>query len=1418
MKGLWTLTLLMLSLWTAPRAQAQPQRLRFEHLGVEQGLVQGTVYTIMQDRQGFLWIATEGGLNRYDGHTFETYTATPFDTTSLSNNILQSVTEAENGDLWVATMNAGLNRVDRATGRFTHYRHDLDDASSLSSDRTYHTLEDRRGDLWVTTLGGGLNRMRAGQDGRFTHYRHDPDDASSLSHDRLYELSEDAEGHIWAGSVNGVNRIDPKTETITRFLYDPESTRGYGAPHNIFAGYVPPEEPGILWLTTGNGLIRLHTRTGAHERFLIEPEREGQPNPLNRIRQVVPDPLDPDVLWAVGPGTGVARFDRRTGQFTSYRNDPRDPHSLPNNYALSLLADRSGTLWVGTGTEGLSRFNPGALNFTHLQHDPDNAQSLAPDIVWGLYEDRGGTLWVGTDGHSETYLTQFDAVTGRVTRHRHDPNDPATLPPGTIRDFAEDAAGQLWVGARGGLGRMDRATGRVTRYLHDGSTPEEQQRNDIWEVLTGRSDAGVLWVGSMGGLDRFDTRTGRFTPIPLELEDRAPFVGTLHEDAGGILWAGTREGLFRIDPSGGGTPLGRLVSAYDARDTTAISTNSIQGIAEREREPGILWLSTSGGGLNRFDTKSSTARHFTTEDGLPSNVLYGILEDEAGTLWMSTNGGISNFDPETETFTDVSLRFRNYGLDDGLIALEYNTDSYARGAGGKLYFGSGQGVTVFTPERLHTNAVPPQVALTGFRLFNEPVAFGPDSPLKKRLADTEQITLTHDQNEVAFDFVALHFANPAENRYAYRLEGFDRDWVDSGTDRTATYTNLPPGRYTFRVKAANSDGVWNEEGTAVGLTVLPPWWRTWWAYLGYVLLFIGVVVAVDRVQRRRLREVERRRAAGREARLRAELAEERTQYLEALDQARSRFFANVSHEFRTPLTLLLGPLQDALDRDDPEQAAERLMQQVPSMHRNAGRLLRLVGQLLDLTKLEAGSMNLHPRRIDLTAFLRDLVPAFAPLAERDGLTLLFDTEHEALWGSADPDKLEKIVSNLLTNAIKFTMRGGKVRVGLTATGDGAGFTLTVSDTGRGIPADELPHVFDRFHQVDGTTTREHEGTGLGLALVKELVELHGGTIEVESQRGFGTTFTVWLPLEAQGMEAQAAAPTTGQRVPAGRSAGTALEIASLGAVASAREIPTCEIPPVEAGAAEGTVLVVDDNADVRAFVCSHLTAHYHVLEAADGEAGLALIRRCHPDLVISDVMMPKLDGYALCRAVKADAELRHIPVILLTAKAEKADRIHGLEGGADDYLTKPFSMRELEVRVTNLILSRAHLRSAYSGMLQVPQAGVVIPSGEEAFMQQVLEVMNRHLGDSNFSTDWLAGEVSLSRRQVERKVKTLTKQTPPELMQQMRLERAAQILEARPGSIAEVAYAVGFKSPAHFSVVFRRAYGHTPSEHIANAP
>ena len=848
--------------------------LRFEHLSIADGMAQGSGNTIMQDREGFLWIATQGGLHRYDGHTFKVYANTPFDTTSLSASWVWGVTEAANGDLWVGTEGGGLNRMDRASGRFTHYRHDPADPASLSSDRAFYALEDRRGDLWVATPDGGLNRMRAGEDGRFSHFRHDPDDPASLSSDVLFWIDEGPDGDLWVSSANGLNRIDPETDAVTRYLYDPSVDPGYRAPQNVISIWFPPETPEVVWLATGNGLVRLHTDTGAHERFLLAPDGA----PENLIHQVVPDPSAPGILWVAGPGPGLARFDVQSKAFTPYRHDPRDPHSLANNDVQSLFADRSGTMWVGYNGAGLSAFNPGAVNFAHLRHAPDDPASLAPGTVWGIHEDRSGTLWVNTANGVRTWLTRFDAATGRVTRLEHDPNDPTTLLPGLYWAFAEDPDGSLWTAGNGsgGLNRIDRATGRVTRYR-----PEYPHFRGVYALIASVAHPGTLWVGHNQGLDRFDIATGRFTTVPMNPPDGGtdPWVLSLIEDAAGIVWVGTAgKGLARVDPSMGPEKEGVTWAAdYDPRDTTSISDPRVQSIAARPGEPGILWLGTFNGGLNRFDTRTGKATHFLKKDGLADNVIYGMLVDDEGTLWISTNNGISNFDPDTGTF-------RNYGLDDGLMALEYNQNAYAKGKDGTLYFGSSQGVTAFSPERLRTNTIPPQVALEDFKLFNESVAVGPDSPLKKPLAETDLITLRHDQNEVTFDYVALHFANAAKNTYAYRLEGYDPDWVEAGTGRSATYTNLPPGDYTFRVKAANADGVWNEAGVSVGLVVTPPWWRTWWAYLLYGLGLLGGVFGVDRFQRRRLRKKEAERAQIREAEIRAEAQRKRRQDAERLSE------------------------------------------------------------------------------------------------------------------------------------------------------------------------------------------------------------------------------------------------------------------------------------------------------------------------------------------------------------------------------------------------------------------------------------------------------------------------------------------------------------------------------------------------------
>jgi len=856
--------------------------LRFESLSLAEGLSQASGNTLMQDKKGFIWISTQGGLHRWDGQEFKVFSSIPFDTTSLSDTWVWSATEASDGDLWVATAEAGLNKLDPETGKAKHYRHDPEDSTSISADFTFYTLEASNGDIWVSTLGAGLNRMRKGEEGIFTHIRSNPEnpsDPKAISSDAVYWLSEDSEGNIWAGGNNGINKINPETEEVTKYLNDTTRFHRYGEPYNVLGQYLPPGNQGIMWIATGAGLVRFNTSSGEHRRFLIEETEE--PSQLNFIHEVKPDPSDPNILWVAGPGTGVARFDIRTEKFTSYRNDPKDGNSLRSDVAVSLFLDRTGMMWVGTATDGVNIFNPGAVNFRHIKHDTENTQSLAPGSVWGVHEDSEGSLWVGTDiGANRDFLTHFDANTGKIKRYQHDPSDPQSLQRGNLRSFAEDGSDRFWVAGSGGLSILDRASGRFKRILRSREEIQEGLRS-IFAVIPDKYDGDIFWVGSAGGLERFNTNSEEFSRILLYQDSSKfePAVLSLLQDTEGTVWAGTSDGLFSIDPASG---IVELASTYTPNDTTTISSNSIRCVTERAEEPGVLWLAAgNNGGLNRYDTKTGIATHYFKKDGLADNTVYGILSDENGGLWISTNGGISNYDPDSD-------EFRNYGLDDGLMALEYNQNGYSQGYSGVLYFGSGNGVTAFEPEYLNTNTIPPQVSFTDFKLFNKSLEPGTDSPLKQPVSQSPIVNLSHDENEIEIDFVALHFSNPKKNQYRYKLEGFDTDWVEAGTKTSAAYTNLPPGNFTFRVIASNSDGVWNEEGASLQINVAPPWYRTWAAYIGFVLLLGLMVFAVDRLQRARISRKEKERAALREAELRAEAENKRradTEELSKIGQA-----------------------------------------------------------------------------------------------------------------------------------------------------------------------------------------------------------------------------------------------------------------------------------------------------------------------------------------------------------------------------------------------------------------------------------------------------------------------------------------------------------------------------------------------------
>ncbi|NBC16404.1 MAG: response regulator [Bacteroidetes bacterium] len=1380
---------------------APEQPVRFEHLTLEDGLSQGNVYAILQDRRGFLWFGTDDGLNRYDGYTITVYKPVPFEAASLSGPRIYALHEDRAGRLWVGT-DKGLNFLDPATGRFTRYPHGH--ASAPTEGLIHAIIEGATGVLWIAT-SLGLTRLDV-ETGQHTRFVHDPNDDRSLSDTHVFSLHRQPDGTLWVGTSNGLNRWNPETETFTRHLYDPEATalrynpgrvteRG-AARTDVSHIVADPADPNVLWLA-GWGLMRFDTRTGALHRSL--PDRAQVSAPY--LVFLAPDPVRKGVFWTTVFEQGLLRFDVTERRFTYYQHDPHAPTSISSNDLWHIHVDRSHVIWVGDRDgKGLSRFGTNVGAFRHYRHQPRNPHSLSNDLISSITEDHTGALWVGT---YQGGLNRYDRRTHRFTRFRHDPQDASSLGSDDVRCVLDDHTGTLWVCVDGqGIDRWDRSTGQFVHYRAD---PADSTTLSSDYVSSAYEDpSGTLWFGTAEGvLHRFERATHTFTRFPLVPADTSDFqdlywkssIRALYasEQEPGVLWVGTYgSGLIRFEPSTG------AITHYkhDPTDPRSLSNDVIQAIHASEHEPGVLWISTYGGGLNRFDSRTETFMHVTTADGLPDNTVYAALEDARGRLWLSTNNGLARYDPATGAV-------RTFDVSDGLQGREYNNRAFFESASGEMFFGGTRGLNAFFPDRIAGNPIPPEVAVTG---ITRPARSGETVSLASPLAGPTALHLAHDENDLTFAFAALHYAHPVENQYAYRLEPYDDAWHQGGTRRTATYTNLDPGDYVFRVKAANSDGVWNEEGAAVRVVIRPPWWQTSWATVVFGVL---AAVAVAGLVRWRTRVLEQRKHELEHlvAERTAEVEAQRRQLVE-LDAMKSRFFANISHEFRTPLTLILGPLRDLLvERAGPLD--EPLARQHRMMYRNGQRLLRLINQLLDLAKLEAGGMHLRARRMDLVPFLRGLVAAFGSRAERQGISLQLDVSHAPLLLHADPDKLEKIIFNLLSNAFTFTPDGGTIRVALARSDDGWG-ALSIEDTGPGIPENELPHIFDRFQQGSTAVAHAHEGTGIGLALVKELTALHGGTVGVESQVGVGTCFTVRLPVEREGL------PSAFDPQPNGEGHEVSVEIDS-------GEIDSGEIDRgldgSEAAAPEprkpkaATVLVIEDNPDMRTYLRRHLAGDYQVVEATDGDDGLAQARALEPDLIISDVMMPGLYGYALCRALKTDAALSHIPVVLLTAKAEEESKIEGLETGADAYLYKPFNAEELLIRAENLIQVRRLLRERYSGEVMLTPSDVTVPSADAVWVEQVRDVVERHIGNSNFGVDWLADELDLSTRQLQRRLKDLTDLSPGGFIRTMRLERAAQLLEQHYGGVAEVAEAVGYRDAKHFSQLFRQVFGVVPSSY-----
>ncbi|MBP7864674.1 MAG: hypothetical protein KA419_01895 [Acidobacteria bacterium] len=1070
-------------------APAQSGRVLFHRIGTDEGLSQNSVTAMCQDRQGFLWFGTYDGLNRYDGYAFTVFRHDPRNPGSLSNNWVNGLCLDREGRLWIATEGGGLNVFDPRTATFRRLRHRPGDPASIGDDTVHCVRPDPRGDLWVGTPRG-LDRVSPRGE-VLAHFTHRPDDPGSLSDPSVHTILVDGSGGLWAGTLNGLNRLRPGDGRFDRFYPEAGAGKGRGSPNFIAA--LHPDRKGFLWVGTGQGLFTLDPRTGV---FRPPPRRLGALVAGGGVSSFCE--ADADSL-VIGTNTVGIVFHRPSdGSAFTASNAPEERGSLSFNVVMSLLLDQSGMLWVGT-MNGVNALSNKQKNFHYIGRGSGSAESLSAGFVMAVHQDPSGALWIGS---LTAGLDRYDPRTGRFTHYRHDPARPDSLGMDGIWSILMDRKGRLWVGTYGrGLDGLDPATGRFSHFRVDPRAGPETP-GDVIRTLF-EDPQGTLWVGTDRGLKRFDPESGRFTHFgpaaPAGRQGGDTVVRALVRDPGGDFWIGMYGGgLVRLNPADG---TWKRIRHDPSNPSAGISSDFVRCLHLDDR--GILWVGTDLG-LNRYDPARAEWKLYTTRDGLPSDVVYAILPDAFGRFWLSTNHGLSCFEPARASFWNFDRR-------DGLQSNEFNQGAYCRGRDGELFFGGLNGVTHFRPETIRPNAFVPPVYLTDVRVFDRSLGEGaPDRPATQP-PFLREVRLRHDENVLTFEFVALNFQNPERNAYVYTLEGVDQGYIRAGARRYATYGNLAPGTYVFRVRAANNDGVWNNRGANLTIVVVPPWWRTWWAVTLYWAVGAGLVFTLVLLRvRARLRKIERR------------MLQESVARLREIDALKTEFLNIASHELRTPLTSVVGfarMIQKKLDEvvfplippseTRAGKVSEQIRANVAIIVAESERLTALINDLLDIAKLEAGKVEWKRGPVDVANVVRQGMAAIRPLADPRGLTLVEEIEPGLPAVPGDRDRLLQVVLNLLSNAVKFT-DAGEVACGVRRCGDA--LFVSVRDTGIGIPDDALAYIFEKFRQVGDSLTDRPRGTGLGLSICRQIVEHHGGHIWAEKGPGSGSVFTFTLPV------------------------------------------------------------------------------------------------------------------------------------------------------------------------------------------------------------------------------------------------------------------------------------------------------------------
>lgn len=1295
-----------------------PTQFHFRHYNIENGVSSNNISTLFQDQKGYIWIGTENGLNRFDGNQFTLYQKNNPLYSNFHANSINTICETTDKELWLGTDN-GVFIYNQVKDTFTPFVKQTSDKISITSWIT-HIIQDKAGNIWIATHKQGIFLFNTQTD-KLTQFEIPQND------NIVTRILNDEQNNIWLSGPYQLCKLNKVNNTFETYAIEEKT-------ESIYSMALWEDSSNHIWIGTWDkGLWKLDPRTKQVEKYLTGEKGKGILH-IHSILEYSPE------LLLIGSDDGLTIFNPVTHESFLYDNYGDSEKSLSDKFIYPILKDREGGVWIGTYYNGINYLPPYCGQFNGYSESSD-IPYFNSRIISRFCEGENGNIWIASDDSGLSCFNpstmQFLDFNGREKLNKHNLHALCMVDK------------DLWIGTYGdGIQILNIQTGVIKNYSISNGLDE----NSIYSIF--KDSQGQIWTGSMNGICQYDAQKQRFTPIKY-LE---ALVIEIAEDAKGNLWIATQgKGLFRYSPQ-----KNKEWKKYGLeKGFNSLTVNHL--CINKDNE---IWAATSEG-LYLYNPLKDI---FTYQPlRLPNECINAILEGE-DCLWLTTAKGLVKYTPatqETQIFTKS----------DGLQSEAFIMASALKTRNGEFYIGSINGFNTFYPHQLKLNTQKPNVVLTSLEIFNQKIDTQKDGTLPEAIDHLKEIHLSYKDNVITLNYAALSYCTPQKNQYAYMLEGFDKGWNYVGSQHSTTYTNLPAGTYTFRVKASNNDNIWNEEGTSIRIIVHPPFYLSLPFKIGYVLLFL---LALGLLLRYVIRRSEKKHAKA--------IDELNSKKEIEIHEAKINFFTMIAHEIRTPVSLIIGPLEKIM-QSTHIPINER--QELEIIDRNSQRLLYLVNQLLDFRKVEQKEIRMKFSSQSIKELMQAVCERFSPTLQQNGVSFSVTYPDEHFHADVDKEALTKVLSNLLTNANKYTQ--SRIEVRFQEHPEKQTFSIEVQDNGKGMNEEELTKIFKPFYQA----SENKPGTGIGLSIVKGIVEAHHGQVNVTSQPGHGSSFMITLPQKQENLSAEEEENQAGNPLPE-----DIIPEQNATAAMSQKVLPI--------------MLIVDDNEDMLNFLSSHFQTSYTIVTAVDGVDALNKLKEQEVALIISDWMMPNMDGIDLCKAVRNNQLTSHIPFILLTAKTDTEAKITSMNCGADAYIEKPFSLQYLEACIKNLLELRLQLRQKFSQMPTVSINSIAANQSDKVFLEKMNHLIEENLNNEELSVDFLAEKLCISRSGLFVKIKGLANTTPNEMIQIIRLKKAASLLLENQYRINEVSYMVGFNNPSYFSKCFQKQFGMKPGEYIAS--